>query len=213
MKKPRSKAAQAKLTAAEWKKIRTNNRTTLTMKEKSFINHYLTHYNAARAYREAGYTSSNPSDARLTAYKLKATPIVAAEINRLEAERFERLEITADKVLQELANLAFSNMGDYCSWNEEGLTLVDSETLTRGQTSAIIQITQKSKKAFGSTLSTEITVKLNTDKAKALLTLADYTGILSKAKEEAEKLNRSLLEPEMIDKDTAMEHIKRITGE
>lgn len=209
---PKSKKARAELTASELKKIRTANRTDLTQKEKSFIKHYLTHYNAARAYREAGYAAPSVSAARLTAYKLKATPIVAAEINRQEAERFERLDITADKVLQELANLAFSNMADYCSWDEKGIKIVDSESLSRAQTAAIIQITEKTKKSFSSGTTKEVTVKINPDKAKALLILADYTGILSKAKEEAEKLSRNLFTPEMIDKDTAMEHIKRITS-
>lgn len=60
------------------------------------------------AYREA-YNTENmkPESVNREAHELRHTPKIAQRIEALEAERLERHRITADRVLNELAKIAF----------------------------------------------------------------------------------------------------------
>ena len=77
-----------------------------TDKQAKFCREYLIDLNATQAAVRAGYT---PTFANRTGPKVLANVGVAAEIARLQAEQAERTEITADRVIQELARLAFSD--------------------------------------------------------------------------------------------------------
>jgi phage terminase small subunit len=55
--------------------------------------------------------------------------------------RAERLEISADKVLQEIAVLGFANMGDYIQVQQDGSFYIDFSKLTRQQKAAIQEAT------------------------------------------------------------------------
>jgi len=57
------------------------------------------------------------------------------------SQRSARLEITADRVLQEIAKLAFANMLDYVQPQECGGIVTDFSKLTRDQAAAIQEVT------------------------------------------------------------------------
>lgn len=76
----------------------------LTDKQEIFIGEYLKDFNATRAAIAAGYAKSS---ADVTGSRLLANAKVAAEIDKQKLGRLKRLEISADRVLQELAKLAF----------------------------------------------------------------------------------------------------------
>lgn len=65
---------------------------------------------------------------------------MAEEISRIQKPRLDKLEITAERVLRELALLGFSNMLDYMTVNEEGSADIDLSELTRDQAAAIQEI-------------------------------------------------------------------------
>jgi phage terminase small subunit len=111
---------------------------TLTPKQQVFIAEYLVDLNAARAYRSAGYANKN---ADVCASQLLVNPKVAAAIAAKQGERLLKLEITADRVLNELALLAFANMLDYIAVGENGTARVDLSKLSREQAAAISEIT------------------------------------------------------------------------
>lgn len=77
---------------------------TLTPRQQRFAEEYLVDLNGKRAAIRAGYS---PKGAEVTASKLLIVPKVAAAIAKAQAKRAERTHITQDRVLQELARIAF----------------------------------------------------------------------------------------------------------
>jgi len=82
----------------------------LTDMERQFCLEYLIDLNRSAAARRAGYSLRS---ARQLAHKLYRQPRIRAEIDRLMAERARRTEITADRVLRELEQLAFSDVRNF----------------------------------------------------------------------------------------------------
>lgn len=76
----------------------------LTPKQALFVQEYLVDLNATRAYKAAGYSQKS---AEVCASQLLRNPKVQAVIAKKTDKRMDRLEISADRVLQEIARLAF----------------------------------------------------------------------------------------------------------
>lgn len=76
----------------------------LTQKQELFIAEYLLDGNATRAAIAAGYS---PDTAKEMGYENLTKPHIASEIAKRHQKRCQRLEVDADRVLQELAKLAF----------------------------------------------------------------------------------------------------------
>lgn len=76
----------------------------LNDKHKIFISEYLVDRNATAAAIRAGYSEKT---AKQQGSRLLTNADIKAEIDRRTEKRAERLEITADRVLQEIAKLAF----------------------------------------------------------------------------------------------------------
>lgn len=78
----------------------------LTDKQRRFCEEYVADLNATQAAVRAGYSvkTANEQGARLL-----ANVSVSAEIARLQRERAARTEVTADRVLTELARVAFGD--------------------------------------------------------------------------------------------------------
>lgn len=85
----------------------------LTAREAAFVEQYIIHLNGAEAARQAGYGGSNHE--RL-AYQILARPRVKAAVQEAVEARSKRNEITADRVLQELANIAFGDPRQVLDW-------------------------------------------------------------------------------------------------
>lgn len=77
----------------------------LNDKQWAFVVAYVAHHNATKAARLAGY--SDHTAAKIGSQNLHKAAIAAA-IEQIEARRAQVFEITADKVLQELARIAFT---------------------------------------------------------------------------------------------------------
>lgn len=75
----------------------------LTEKQKRFCEEYLIDLNARQAAIRAGYPEKRASE---QAYQLLQKTTVSAYIEKLREEQQRRTEITADKVLGELAKIA-----------------------------------------------------------------------------------------------------------
>jgi phage terminase small subunit len=100
---------------------------------------------AAEAYRQSGYKSNSPE---VEACKLLKNPNIAAEIEKRKKEIFEKEKVTSEKVLRELANIAFSNVQDYLLYDEHGrVRFKKSRNLTRSQAAAVagIKVNKKEK--------------------------------------------------------------------
>lgn len=87
----------------------------LTNKQQRFVDEYLLDLNAAAAAVRAGYGAKN---ADVVGSQNLAKPNVAAAIRERMADRRQRTEITQDRVLEELAHIAFARAGDVMEWGE-----------------------------------------------------------------------------------------------
>jgi phage terminase small subunit len=76
----------------------------LTDKQKLFAREYLKDLNATQAAIRAGYSVRSAGE---TGSKLRDDPEVLKLIEELQKERADRLDITTDRIEQELARVAF----------------------------------------------------------------------------------------------------------
>jgi len=152
----------------------------LTLKQSRFVEEYLVDLNGRRAAIRAGY-SPNPKTAEVQASRLLSDAKVEAAVREAMQARSQRTEVTADRVVRELAELAFSNIADFITVHPDGSVSVDLSRGTRGQAAAIHDIVVK-RYAEGSSEGTPSATKLTRiemcDKLQALVLLALHLGML-----------------------------------
>ncbi|MCW2286072.1 phage terminase small subunit [Rhodoblastus acidophilus] len=139
----------------------------LTPKQQRFVEEYAIDANATQAAIRAGYS---PRTAGQIGERLLKKVEIAAAVSKAQKTRSERTEITADRIAEELAQIAFANVGDYFEWGPDGITVCDKGELTREQQSAVAEVAQTFTKDGGS-----IRVKLH-DKLGALDKLTKLLG-------------------------------------
>lgn len=110
----------------------------LTPKQARFVQEYLIDLNATQAAIRAGYSAKT---AEQQGPRLLGNVGVAEAIAAGQAKRAERTEITADRVLTELAKIGFANMADYMGSNPGGDPFLDFSALTRDQAAALQEVT------------------------------------------------------------------------
>lgn len=140
----------------------------LTEKQKRFVEEYLIDLNATQAAIRAGYS---PNTAKDIGCENLAKPNIRARIDKEIAERSKRTGINQDRVIRELARLAFVNANDVIDMEEA--TLKDGAT--EDDTAAIASVKVKTiptKEGEG----IEREIKL-TDKLKALELLGKHLGM------------------------------------
>lgn len=86
------------------------NETRLTPKQARFVEEYLVDLNAGKAAERAGYS---PRTARSAGARLLTNVDIQAAISEAQQRRSEITGITAERVLQELALLCFSDVRDF----------------------------------------------------------------------------------------------------
>ncbi len=79
----------------------------LTVREELFCQEYLVDLDLKAAAIRAGYKASY---AQARAYELLQRPPIAARIKAAMAKREKRTEVTSDRVVKELARIAFSDL-------------------------------------------------------------------------------------------------------
>lgn len=135
------------------------------------------------AYRKAYPRSKNwKADAvHINASKLFADAKVRQRVAELQAATAKRHEATADRVVEELAKLAFSNMQDYITVGEGGEVCVDLTALTRDQAASITEVnTDEITRGTGENEYTTKKTKLKlSDKKGPLELLGRHFGIFN----------------------------------
>lgn len=137
----------------------------LTARQRLFVKEYLIDLNATQAAIRAGYS---PRSAAVTGARMLNYAKVTEAIEAAQAERGKRLDITADRVLQELAVIGFADLSEYVEYGPEGVTIKSSKDVD-GR--AVAEVTKRSTQ-FGSTVS----IKLH-DKVAALHKLGQHLGL------------------------------------
>lgn len=137
----------------------------MTKKQKRFVEEYLIDLNATQAAIRAGYS---PDTAQVQGSRMLSNVMVSREIAKAMAERSRRTGVNADRVVMELAKIAFVNADD----------VIDAETATvkpdasRDDTAAIQSVKVKTFGEDG--LEREIKMA---DKLKALELLGKHLGM------------------------------------
>lgn len=107
----------------------------LTPKQEQFCLEYLIDLNGSQAAVRAGYSKKT---AREQAARMLSKVNIQERITFLRAQREHRTQITIDRVLKEIAHLAFSNLSDFV--DADGNLIVNLNDLTREQCAAISQM-------------------------------------------------------------------------
>lgn len=143
-------------------------------KEAIFLKEYLKHQNGTKAAKAAGY-----KDPANVACKLLKKPYIIADIKEHRAKIMEKYKIDEERVLKEWAKMAFSNLGDFLSYTEEGeIVYKNSEELTEDQFAQIQEVSNSKKFHDGDLVGTDVRLKLH-DKQKALEALSRHLGLFN----------------------------------
>lgn len=106
----------------------------LTRKQQRFVDEYLVDLNGTQAAIRAGYSADS---ARSIAHENLTKPDIAAAI---DAALAATPGITRTRIVNELGLIAFANMADYITVQDDGTAYVDLSKLTREQAAAIGEI-------------------------------------------------------------------------
>ena len=141
----------------------------MTKKQKRFVEEYLIDLNATQAAIRAGYS---PATAKEIGCENLTKPNISEAIAKAMAERSRRTGVNQDRVLQELAKIAFAKITD----------AVDPKTATVREYAseddlACIQSIKIKPNEFG----TEIKMY---DKRSALVDLGKHLGLFNSDKEQ-----------------------------
>lgn len=110
----------------------------LTEKQKRFVAEYLVDLNATQAAIRAGYSPKTAN--RIGSQNLSKVD-VQAEIEKRRATLRNKLEITQEKVIEELAAVAFANGADFAQVTKTGLVrIIPTEDIPQDKRKAIASI-------------------------------------------------------------------------
>jgi phage terminase small subunit len=144
----------------------------LTPKQTRFVEEYLVDLNGKQAAIRAGYS---PKTAEVQASRLLRNAKVQAALESAIQARSKRTELSSDRVVEELARIAFANMHDY--WPRPGET-IDLHRLDQDRTAAVEEIVIHESVDPSGVLHRHIRLKLR-DKQRALDSLARHLGIFT----------------------------------
>jgi phage terminase small subunit len=143
----------------------------LSDKQKVFCREYLKDLNASQAAIRAGY--SKVSAGQQSALLMK-DPRIAEKIKIGMDKRIDRTHVTIDRVVTELARMAFSDVTEFMEWSENVGKIKDSIELTPDQSACIKEVLIEDRPLKGK----KIRVKL-VAKEKALELLMRHMGMMN----------------------------------
>lgn len=143
-------------------------RVRLTWLQKGFVMEFPKDLNGTKAVIRAGYSERS---AAVQASRLLRNAKVQVALQKAMQDRAARTEITQDRVLREIARIAFSSIGEFTEWSEAGMRTIDSDKLSEDQLAAISEVTAAvTRRGY------QVRVKLH-DKLKALELAARHLGL------------------------------------
>lgn len=160
----------------------------LTPKQQRFVDEYLIDLNATQAAIRAGYS---PKTADVQASRLLTNAKVTEAVSKAMKRRETRTEVTQDRVIEELAKIAFSDGSDFAEVVDEQVTDPETGQVTNTQQVHFTETKNlsKEKKAAISQIKygkngVEVT---SYDKLRALELLGKHLGMFDKHEQEAEE--------------------------
>lgn len=156
-------------------------------RQRRFADEYLIDLNAEQAAIRAGYSERY---ARGNAHKLVANSCISEYIQKRMDDRVARTEITQDRVLKELAIIAFSNAADYASIIEKEAFDDDGEVIKYRTVEPVLteDLTEEQKRALSVIKKGRDGFEVKPyDKVRALELLGKHLGMWTDKVEVTEK--------------------------
>jgi phage terminase small subunit len=161
----------------------------LNPKQERFVQEYLVDLNATQAAIRAGYSEKTASS---QGERLLRNVEVKRLIQEGQKAKAKALDISKEKILKELARIAFSNITNVMDWNDNGMHLIDSVDLPEDVSATVAEVVIKTKYVKSEDddrpdeMILERKVKLY-DKQKALELLGKHIGLFEKKEAETDK--------------------------
>ena len=136
----------------------------LNRRQRIFAQEYLVDLNAKQAAIRAGYS---PKTAKSVGYRLLTYVDVMAEVTRRLEDRAKRNDVDADRVIEELARLAFGDLRSIVQVVDGKVVVKPSAEWTRDEAATVAEVAQTRQ---------GIRVKMH-PKLQALEALAKHLGM------------------------------------
>lgn len=153
----------------------------LTQKQQRFVEEYVSDCDAQNAAIRAGFS---PQSARQAGKRLLRQPEIQAALLRRQAEIRERTAISKERVLRELAGMAFANGADFVQVVDGKTVPIDPAALPEEKRAAILNVREGKS-------SPEI---VTYDKLKALELLGKHLGLFDGSCREGGQERSNLLD-------------------
>lgn len=146
----------------------------LTPKQQAFCDEYLIDLNATQAAVRAGY--SKKTAGRIGQENLQK-PVIQESIKANMEKRSERTEVTADRVLKELAKVAFADLKDFVTWDDYGVKIINSDKVDGTMLAEISETINNTILPNGTEIEKKQRKVKPHDKMKALEMLGKHLGM------------------------------------
>lgn len=159
-----------------------------TQKQISFMKAYVVNQNATKAAIEAGYSQKT---ARQQGQRLLSNVDIRAMVDKALAAIAKKQEVRAEEVIRETRLIAFSNMLDYISIDDDGIPQYDLTKINR-ELGVAIKSFDHTETVSGSVRTSTTRIVLH-DKLRALDKLDAATEAFRKHNKGMEEKQRSVI--------------------
>lgn len=146
----------------------------LTPKQLLFAGEYLVDLNAGKAAIRAGYAEAG---SRKTGFENLQNEKIQDLIAQAMEKRAKRTHVSQDRVICELARIAFCDPSKVMKWGPAGVKLIESSELAEDDVASVAEVSQTETQYGGS-----LRVKQH-DKVKALELLGKHLGLFKEIHE------------------------------
>jgi len=156
----------------------------LTEQQEKFCQAYVECGNASEAYRRAYPRAKNwkPESVHRKAHELLGNVKIMSRLDELRRPALKKAEVTAERVVKELARIAFGDKRELMEWGPNGVVLKSSDGLSEDQAAMVAEVSETISQGGCS-------IKLKTyDKVKALELLGRYLGMFVEKREVTNRL-------------------------
>ena len=143
----------------------------LSQRQLTFADGILAGLTQGQAYIRAGYFPSTLAIGDSAASHLASSHKIQAYLGYKRAKRAFELDVSAERVLQEYARIAFADIAEVLEWGPEGIKLKSQRELSADARRAIAEVSHTVTESGGA-----VRVKLH-NKLAALDSLAKYLGM------------------------------------